>query len=163
MYQEAPPFLPFVSFAYTCYRARIEYVLPGTNRIPFSLPVCLPVCLFVCLPVCLSVFLIHRRTCYWCCSCPTFSYDGAERKDGRPWVAFTENFWIMRLARGYHDFQVMILGRGWAEGRPDTKKPHGHLTAAGRHLTYISHTPHTSSLARDAHSFTSTPRWSPPT
>lgn len=37
------------------------------------------------------------------------SFDGAERKDGRPWPAFTQSFWIMRLARGYHDFQVMVI------------------------------------------------------
>ncbi|CAN0070092.1 unnamed protein product [Scytosiphon promiscuus] len=37
-----------------------------------------------------------------------FSYDGTERKEGRPWPGFTERFWIMRLARAYHDFQVHL-------------------------------------------------------
>eukprot|EP00903_Cladosiphon_okamuranus_P009334 g8902.t1 len=36
------------------------------------------------------------------------SYDGTERKEGRPWPTFTESFWVFRLARGYYDFQVYL-------------------------------------------------------
>ncbi|CAM9612232.1 unnamed protein product [Ectocarpus sp. 4 AP-2014] len=36
------------------------------------------------------------------------SFDGAERKDGRPWEPFTQQFSVMRLARAYHDFQVHL-------------------------------------------------------
>ncbi|CAM9735147.1 unnamed protein product [Ectocarpus fasciculatus] len=36
------------------------------------------------------------------------SFDGAERKDGRPWRPFTQQSSVMRLARAYHDFQVHL-------------------------------------------------------
>lgn len=60
-------------------------------------------------PVSLSLFLsrVSHSALYFYMQTTTCSYDGAERKDGRPWPAFTENFLIIRLARGYHDFQVM--------------------------------------------------------